>query len=279
MLTLTKFRRLTRFEQSLFGLPFVLTGALLPFLLTCAPFSLIRLIFAITAFFCARISGMAFNQLLDRHIDAKNPRTANRPLPSGLVTPKEASQVAWRGLILFLLFAHFLGPLCVLLALPAAFLICIYSYMKRYHASCHFIIGTIHFLAPVMAYAALKGDLSFPPLLIGAVAFFALTGNEMIYAIQDLEFDRKIGLHSIPVVIGKRNTILFAGALHLCSVLSLIAFGIVAHLGVIYYGAPLIALCAFVLFYVYWERDQRAFFLSTVAVSFSTMLFTFLAFL
>jgi 4-hydroxybenzoate polyprenyltransferase len=280
-----KFKELTRLEQIFFGLPFVISGALLPF----ADFTFINQInlkyclhwlWIIPAFMAARISGMAFNQLIDRHIDAENPRTKDRVLPAKRVSPKQAACVAWCALISFLFICSQLNLLCFILAPFAAFLLFIYSYMKRIHSSCHFVLGLIHFLSPFMAWIAIKGSYGFPPIFLGLAALLSITGNDIVYALQDYEFDRKKGLHSIPSRLGQVKSLQLAQCLHVLCVLSLFFLGLVAKLHWIFFFAPL--LVGFILYYFHMtfgrtpKGKESLFFSSNILVSFAVLIFTFL---
>ncbi len=267
------FKELTRFEQTFFALPFVVAGACLG--LRISFFSL-RDFWILPAFFLARISGMAFNQLIDRNIDAQNPRTQSRAIPEGRVSVKQAQKVAWGSLVLFLLVCLQINSLTALLACAAAFLIAIYSYMKRIHFSCHFILGAIHFLGPVMAYGAITGTFSWAPLLLGAASFCLIAANDIIYAIQDYNFDQTNGIHSLPAKFGIDNALVISSILHGLCAFMLTAAGIAARFGLSYFLLIPVVILIFVLFH----RKLRArsgiellFFKCTVAVSFSTLIF------
>lgn len=278
-LSFAKFKALTRFEQSLFGLPFVLTAVLLPFgdptfFATLTQKEWLRLLFVIPAFFSARISGMAFNQLIDRKIDALNPRTCNRPLPSALVSPKQAASVAVIALFSLFFFSFCIRYQCFLISLIAAFFLCIYSYMKRVHFSCHVVLGIIHFLSPVTAYLAIKGRVDLPAILLGCIAFFSIAASDIIYAIQDYGFDQKHNLHSIPSRFGLEKGLLVAKIFHAMCFPCLIFFGLSLPVsGVYFFIIPFIFLCFF-YFYRNWRRDFRAFFFCSVGVSMSVFVFT-----
>lgn len=278
MLTIAKFTALTRFEQSLYGLPFVLTGALLPFFENFSVPHWGKLLFIIPAFFAARISGMSFNQLIDRNIDVRNPRTKDRPLPSKLVTPRQAQITAISFLVLFLLFALCINFLCFCVGLFAAFLIVLYSFMKRIHYSCHFVMGIIHFLAPIGAFLVVRGEINISIILLSLIPLFSIAAIDIVYALQDLEFDRKEGLHSIPAHFGMEKSLTIAKVCHALAFFLAIAFGISAQLPLIYFLAPAILLYLFISFYKK-SKDPSIFFTTTVGTSFSIFLFTLAAFL
>ena len=226
------FRDLTRFEQTLFGLPFVLSGVLLG---SYRFFDWKMLLWVIPAFMLARISGMAFNQLIDRHIDARNPRTQNRAIPSGRVSVMQARCVAWGALCLFVAVCLQINGLTALLSLFAAVLLYIYSYMKRVHASCHLILACIHFLGPVMAFSAVTGTWSPSALFLGGAAAFSIIGTDIVYAIQDYAFDCSQGLFSLPSRWGVEKSMLISLMAHCFCLLMLVGTGWSAHLPLIYY--------------------------------------------
>lgn len=275
------FKDLTRLEQTLFALPMVLSGALLS-LNGQFDFQM-RWLWIFPAFLAARISGMSFNQLIDRHIDAKNPRTQNRAIPSGRVSSMQARLIAWGTLIVFLLSCAQINRYCQLLSPLVAFLIYIYSYMKRIHASCHFVVGLIHFMGPIMAGLAISEKFSMAHLFLGFAALFSIAGNDIVYAIQDEEFDRKEGLFSLPSRFGVKKCLFFTRGLHILCVISLALVGVYAHLATVYYGIVGVAGIAFFLFHSkvaqHYQKTgsmkgiEPLFFFAVVIVSCSTLMF------
>ena len=273
-MNLSALKDLTRIEQTLFGLPFLLAGALLPITQADVSFSF-RWLWIFPAFMLARVSGMAFNQLIDRHIDAKNPRTQRRALPSGRVTENQARAIAWSTLALFLLVCFKINTLCFLIAPLAAFLLFIYSYLKRVTSSCHCVLGIIHFLGPVMASIAIAGTILFPVLFLGAAAALSIIGNDIIYAIQDYEFDRTHNLFSLPSRLGIESSFMVARLLHILCLAMLIGLGFSAHFPVFYYGA---IIAAGVVFYKFHKKigqklSEPFFFSCNVVVAFTVFAF------
>ncbi|MCC5833065.1 MAG: 4-hydroxybenzoate octaprenyltransferase [Chlamydiales bacterium] len=271
-MNISALKDLTRVEQTLFGLPFLISGALLPMTQADVSFHL-RWLWIFPAFMLARVSGMAFNQLIDRHIDAKNPRTNKRALPSGKVTENQARAVAWGTLTLFLLVCFKINTICFLFSPLAAFLLFIYSYLKRVTASCHFVLGMIHFLGPVMASIAISGTLSLSPLFLGAAAALSIMGNDIVYAIQDYEFDRAHNLFSLPSRLGVESSLAIARLLHLLCLVMLIGVGFTAHFPIFYYGLIVAAGIAFYKFHkkVGQKLCESLFFSCTVVVAFSVL--------
>ncbi|MCP5470170.1 MAG: UbiA family prenyltransferase [Chlamydiales bacterium] len=223
-LTFSTFKELTKLEFSLFALPFVLTGALIPFakfdfFFNFRVIEALRFLWIVPAFMAARLSGMAFNQLIDCKIDAKNARTKERPIPSGRATPQQAGMIAWGCLFAFVLMCAFINKSCFYLGLIAAFLIVLYSYMKRIHMVCHFVLGSIHFLGPVMAAAVLTGGVEKTAVLLGLMSGLSISATDIAWAIQDVSFDVKEKLHSIPARLGAERSLWVARGAHLFVVL------------------------------------------------------------
>lgn len=221
---------------------------------------------------------MAFNQLIDCKIDARNPRTQKRAIPSGRITPNQARVVAWSTLVLFILLCLQINLQTTFLALLAAFLIYMYSYMKRLHYSCHAVLGMIHFLGPVTAFAALTGTFSASVFFLGAVAAFLIIGNDIAYAIQDYEFDCKNGLCSIPSKFGIQRSMTLSALCHGLCILLLIGVGLSAHFSAVFYFVVPLESLIFFFFHRALRKNftalykiERHFFYSNVAVSFSTL--------
>lgn len=275
----SKFKKLTRLEQSFFGLPIVVAGAILPF--SDPQFAVDsqlfwRLLWVLPAFFAARISGMAFNQLIDRKIDAKNPRTKDRLLPQGLITVWQASFLAWLCLGIFLICCFQINLLTAAFGGFAAVLLFIYSYLKRIHASCHLVLGMIHFLAPFMASIAVRGTWSLSAFFLALAAFASIVANDIFYSMQDLSFDRQEGLHSIPARFGEKKSLRIAQAFHALCIGSLVELGV---MGSFWWGCYVIPIALSVYFLYYYQKavspvqKEPLFFLTTVLTSISLLLY------
>jgi 4-hydroxybenzoate polyprenyltransferase len=271
------FNSLTKLRESLFGLPFVLSGALLA--LPLASHSK-NWLWILPAFLLARISGMAFNQLIDCQIDARNLRTQERAIPKGRVTLNQARRIAWGSSALFLFVCLQINTLTFVLSLIAALLIYIYSYTKRFFYFCHFVLGCIHLLGALMAYTALTGSCAYAALFLGGAALFSIAGNDIIYAIQDYEFDRANHLYSIPSRFGVNKALLLAALLHFVCLLMLLLVGLCAKLPLFYYALLPVAMAIFLYFHKMLHQKKGAlkaveplFFFCNVAISFATLLF------
>lgn len=214
-----KILRFTKIEHTAFSLPLVLAGAWIGSEGRTPPISILLLIVVAAA--GARIFGMSFNRIFDRHIDALNPRTAIRELPSGSLSVNTALVVAFGGLAVYLSACAILGGWCLILfPLPLIPLLG-YSLLKRFTPFCHFGIGVCLAMAPLGAFVAASGHLGFPPEVIwfSLFVFFWLSGADIIYAIMDIEADRTYHIHSLPARFGR------TGALKIASLCHVSAFG------------------------------------------------------
>lgn len=258
---------MVKFSHSVFALPFALMGAWL------ASGGLPRwrsLGLIVVAAVAARTAAMAFNRLVDRDIDADNPRTAVRELPSGALSPSYAAGLVALSSAIFVLAAYLLNPLSAALS-PLVLLVLLgYSLVKRFSSLVHFVLGIALGLAPLGAWIAVRGnfegDLAIPLLLFGAVWTW-VAGFDVIYSCQDAAFDASRGLHSLPAKLGIARALVVSRLLHALTVLALVALGVRADLGAVYFGAA--ALAALLLV---WEQSLvKADDLSRVDVAFFTV--------
>ena len=221
-----------QFEHTVFALPFALMGAVLAEGGIPAGRTLLWILLAMVS---ARSSAMTFNRLADMAYDSRNPRTASRPL----VTHRLSKGFAWCFLVLnvalFLLSAVMLNRLAFFLAFPVLALILGYSYTKRFTWGSHFLLGASLGCAPLGAWIAVRGSFDAPPLLLGLAVLSWTAGFDCIYACQDIDFDRREGLHSIPRRWGVARALLFARLLHIFMLLVLVAVGRILSLGSLYY--------------------------------------------
>ena len=212
-----------KFEHSVFALPFAVVGALLawrgaPAITGIAP----KFAWILLAMVSARSAAMAFNRLLDRHIDARNPRTATRHLPAGLLQTRFVWTFFAVTVALFLLAAGMLGPLCLALSPVALAVILFYSYTKRFTALSHLVLGLALGIAPMAAGIALTGHIDWRLTALTAAVTCWTAGFDIIYACQDYDFDRQNGLHSIPVRLGLIKALRVSQLLHLTMLLCLL---------------------------------------------------------
>lgn len=228
---LRTYGNLVMFSHTLFSLPFAFVAMLIAANGIPQP----RIFIWIgVAFLGARTGANAINRLIDRNIDAKNPRTASRHMPMGIVKNTEVVFIVIISFGILLLAAIELNPLCVIMLPFAIFLFIIYSYTKRFTWACHLVLGITCGGAPVGAWMAVTGRISWICLIMGAANALWVTGFDIIYGSQDVDFDRKEGLFSIPAIFGVELALIFSSLLHAATVILLIYLYYIAHLGWLY---------------------------------------------
>ena len=236
-----------RFSHSVFALPFALTGALLA--LHEAPVRAgtreiaWRVVWIVVAMIAARTAAMGFNRLVDAAWDARNPRTAMRELPRGAMSRREAIVIVALAGVVFVGAAYALGPVCFVLSPVALVIVFWYSLAKRYTSYTQLFLALAMAVAPVGGWLAAGGRIgAIEPWLLGAAIGTWVGGFDILYACQDLEFDRAAGLKSIPVRFGVRHSLLMSRAMHVVAVICLAALAAVADLGPVYLvGVGLVA--------------------------------------
>ncbi len=240
----TLFLRFVKFEHTIFALPFALSSYLLA--IREVGFSKRTLFWIILCMIFARNAAMGFNRIADAKIDAKNPRTKAREIPSGLIKVWEAYIFVGLSSLLFIFSSYMLNKICFYLSPLALFLLFTYSFTKRFTYLSHFILGACDALAPSGAWIATGARFSFVPFLLSLFIFFWVSGFDLIYACQDEEFDKSFGLFSIPACFGKEKALNLSSVLHLFSVISLLLLYKVASLGYLYlFGVLLISFLLF----------------------------------
>lgn len=216
-----QFINFTKIEHTVFSLPLLYAGAYIGNNYSIPPIKIVLLI--LTAGVGARVLGMAMNRILDRGMDAKNPRTKNRELPAGVFSITTAYMIAFAGLSIYLLSCYFLGTKILLLSPAPAVILIFYSLLKRFTPLCHFGIGLCLLTAPVGAYVAVTQNvfLGKDIALFAGFVFFWMSGFDIIYSLQDVEFDKNNKVNSIPAAIGINNAQIVAGVCHLVSLVFL----------------------------------------------------------
>ena len=227
---------LIKFSHTIFALPFAMIGFFLAINLNSSSINWLSLVFVVLCMVFARSAAMAFNRYIDRKIDLANPRTAEvREIPNGTITPKNALIFVIVNCILFIATTYFINPLCFYLSPVALFVVLGYSLTKRFTALCHLILGLGLSLAPIGAYLAVTGAFDWLPLFFSFAVLFWVSGFDIIYALQDEEFDKKQKLHSIPVLLGKRNALMLSNVLHLVTAFFVVYAGFYASFGLFYW--------------------------------------------
>ncbi|APW62914.1 UbiA-like polyprenyltransferase [Paludisphaera borealis] len=273
---------LVRFSHTLFALPFALLGAVLaawgPRGLEGRPRDWLGILLCMAT---ARSAAMAFNRLIDRDYDARNPRTAGRHLPAGLLTPTAVAGFTALCSAAFvastLLFLP--NPWPLRLALPVLLWLLGYSYTKRFTSLAHFWLGASLSLTPIAAWIALRGDVTWAPVLLALAVFFWVAGFDIIYACQDADFDREAGLRSVPGTLGIARALHLAALCHAFMIAALVGLGLVYPLGGVYYVG--VAAAAVLLVYEHslvrpddLARVNQAFFHVNVVVSVGLLVFS-----
>ncbi len=272
------FLELIKFEHTIFALPFAYLGMILA---KKGRVTFGKFFWITVAMASARTAGMLLNRLIDRAIDAKNPRTQDRAIVTGEISVSLAWLSVALALFFFFLSAFMLNPLCFKLSFIAIAILTGYHYVKRFSFLCHLAIGLVLAIAPMGGWLAVTGSFAWQPIFLSLAVLFWVAGFDILYSLQDAEFDRANELHSIPVKFGQRKALQIAGYLHLGMVLFLIIFGLVMHLGIIYWiGVALSAVFLKVEHSLISEGDlsqiNAAFFTINGWIGILLLIFTFL---
>lgn len=232
-----------KFSHSIFALPFAFTAALIA---AAGMPSLKQIFWIVVAMVGARSGAMGLNRVIDRQIDRANPRTANREIPRGVIGAGETVVFVIISFLLLILAAYMLNPLCLLLSPVAIFVLFIYSYTKRFTWAAHFVLGLAISAAPLGAWVAVRGSFDPAILPLAAAVIFWLAGFDVLYALQDLEFDRSYGLYSIPQRFGVTKSLWLARSFHVISFLLLGSTGVVFRMGLFFWAGMLIVAGLFI---------------------------------
>ena len=255
MSTVKKYLSLIKFSHSIFAMPFALIGFFLGMLrgdhqtslndaigwskditnLTYWQHISIKFLLVILCMIFARSAAMAFNRWLDKNFDAKNPRTAIREIPAGIIKANNALIFVIINCILFITCCWFINRLCFYLSFVALFVVLFYSYTKRFTALCHLVLGVGLSLAPIGAYLAVTGNFALLPILFSFTVLFWVSGFDIIYALQDEDFDKSNQLHSIPAAVGKKKALRISEMLHVLSAACVVYAGIYGGFGLWYW--------------------------------------------
>jgi len=239
---LARYVNFVKLPHTVFALPFALTGVVLAS--RVRPVTAPMVVWVVLAFTAARFAAMGFNRIADRHIDARNPRTQMREIPSGAMSVAEASASVTVASAVFLFAAWRINPLCLALSPFALAWVLFYSFTKRFTRWAHLVLGLGLGIAPAGGYLAVTGQWSDPWWLLPALAVAVMTwvgGFDIFYALPDTEFDRSLGLHSVPATMGAGRALAVARVLHATTVLALAAAGVGAHAGWLYFAGVAVA--------------------------------------
>lgn len=257
---------LIKFSHTVFALPFALIGFALAVIYEQHSFEWHLLLKMLLCMVFARTAAMAFNRYLDRNIDARNPRTAKREIPAGVIEAKSALWFVIANCVLFVVTCYFINMLVFYLSFVALFVILFYSYTKRFTALCHLVLGLGLSLAPIGAYLVVTGYFNWLPLIFSGIVITWVSGFDIIYALQDEGFDRSNKLHSIPAALGVKNALGVSTLLHIISGALVIAAGFMASFNWIYWtGAGI-----FIALLTYQHTLVKPHDLSKVNIAFMT---------
>jgi len=240
--TINNYLSLIKFSHTIFALPFAVVGFFLATQHFQYPFEWYKLLLVVLCMIFVRSAAMAFNRYADYRYDAENPRTVIREIPGGVIRPQSALVFVVVNCLLFIATTWFINPLCFYLSPVALLVVLGYSYTKRFTALCHFVLGVGLGLAPIGAFLAVSSKFELLPVLFGFVVLFWVSGFDIIYALQDEEFDKTQGLNSIPAWLGKQKALYLSDMLHFISAMFVTGAGILAGFGFWYWVATAIFL-------------------------------------
>jgi 4-hydroxybenzoate polyprenyltransferase len=235
MTNVKNYLSLVKFSHTIFAMPFAMIGFFLALKNSDHAMNWFTFLLVIGCMIFARSAAMAFNRYLDRVFDAKNPRTAIREIPAGIISADSALLFTIICSVLFVVCCFLINTTVLILAPIALFVILFYSYTKRFTALCHLVLGLGLSLAPIGAYLAVDPRFNIVPVLFSLAVIFWVSGFDIIYALQDVEFDKSENLHSIPVALGKSKALRFSELLHVFSTACVIAAGVIAPFGILYW--------------------------------------------
>lgn len=238
--TIVNYFSLVRFSHTVFAMPFALIGFALAVTDDRYAFSLRLLILIILCMVFARNAAMAFNRIVDRKYDSINPRTKIREIPSGKIRPGSAAVFVIINSALFVAAAGFINRLTLILAPVALVVILGYSLSKRFTSLCHLILGLGLSLAPIGAYIAVTGVFMIIPVIYSLVVLTWVSGFDIIYALQDDEFDRENKLHSIPTLTGRKRALAVSGVLHILTLALVVFAGIMEKGGLFFWSGAFV---------------------------------------
>lgn len=228
-----KYGQLVMFPHTLFSLPF----GVISMLIAANGFPRFWLTFWILlALISARTGANAINRLIDKDIDAENPRTAGRHIPQGSVSAREALLLSLWCFAALVLAAFMIRPVCVMLLPVPLALMLVYSFTKRFTWGCHLVLGAACACAPMGAWLAVSGDISVTAILLGFAVTLWVAGFDIVYGVLDEQHDREQGLHSIPAEFGTKKAFAVSAAFHAAAVVLLIYAGVTSSLGLLYYS-------------------------------------------
>ncbi len=255
------FNELVMFKHSIFSLPFIFIAMVVA---ANGWFGWKLLLLGILAALTARNFAMGFNRYMDRDIDALNPRTINRPSVDGRIAPKQVLTFTLLNALGFIIVAWFVNDLALYLSIPILLIIGSYSYFKRFSFLAHIILGVSLGLAPIAGVVAVSETIYLWSLYLSVGVLFWVAGFDLLYSLQDIEVDKKLGLHSIPSQFGAKNTMLFSKIMHILTVVFWLLFIVEANLGLFAYLAVAVSVVMLTTEHIIVHKDftkiDKAFF-------------------
>jgi 4-hydroxybenzoate polyprenyltransferase len=258
--------RLVKFSHTVFAMPFAMIGFSLAVSADKFNFSFRLLLLIIICMIFVRNSAMGFNRLVDRRFDSLNPRTTGREIPTGVIDPAAATVFVIINSLLFIIAAGFINRLTLFLSPVALLVVLGYSLTKRITALCHFILGLGLSLAPVGAYISVTGRFSVIPVIYSFIVLTWVSGFDIIYALQDDEFDKSNNLYSLPSKTGRQKALLISELVHILTFVLIVFAGIIGNGGILFWAGAFI----FSLLLTYQHRIVKHDDLSKVTLAFGT---------
>jgi 4-hydroxybenzoate polyprenyltransferase len=266
MSTFLKYFSLVKFTHTIFALPFALIGFFLAVEYSEYQLSWRVFVLVLLCMVFARNAAMGFNRFVDRHIDKLNPRTSKREIPSGIINPKSVLFFVIANVILFITTTWYINLLVFFLSPVALIVVLGYSLTKRFTFLCHFVLGLGLSLAPIGAYLSVTGKFDIVPLFFSFIVLFWTSGFDIIYALQDDDFDKEHQLFSLPAWLGKRKALVVSAFVHLFASILIVVAGMLAKFGLWYWVGSFI----FITLLIYQHSIVKHDDLSRVNLAFFT---------
>lgn len=265
--SIAKYFSLVKFSHTVFALPFAFIGFFLGSAVAKENIDVYLLLQVLLCMVLARSTAMGFNRYLDRTFDKKNPRTAAREIPSGIISPFAALVFTVVSSVAFIITTYFINWLCFFLSPVALLVIMGYSYTKRFTPLCHLVLGLGLALAPIGAYLAVTSHFATIPVLYSFAVLFWVSGFDIIYALQDIEFDKSQNLKSIPVVIGIKNSLILSAVFHFITIVIIVYTGVILDFGIFYWTGSFVYISLLIYQHIIVKPDD----LSRINQAFATL--------
>jgi 4-hydroxybenzoate polyprenyltransferase len=264
--SLKNYFSLVKFSHTVFAMPFALIGFSLAVSRPEFNLSIRLLLLVILCMIFARNAAMGFNRLADRRFDSLNPRTSKREIPAGIINPRAATMFVLINAVLFIISTAFINRLTLYLSPVALMVIFGYSLTKRFTSLCHFVLGLGLSLAPIGAYISVTGKFSILPLIYSFIVLTWVSGFDIIYALQDDEFDRSNMLHSLPSSTGRKKALMISIIVHIVTFLLVLTAGIYGQSGILFWAGAIV----FTFLLIYQHSIVKYDDLSNVTLAFGT---------